>query len=171
MTNRIIHASVVNHFDSDSRKNIFDMGIIGTLPSILTITMTGIPSSSFESHVSFTIPAFPSASGSAHSYALNFLGIQISEITGFIVEVWRDTDPGKSTLYGTFPGNTARNLLGHLPAGLYHLDISGHLRSTADAGRYSVALQALPVPEPTTYALLLAGLGWARWVARRRKFA
>ncbi|GGZ02658.1 PEP-CTERM sorting domain-containing protein [Pseudoduganella plicata] len=45
------------------------------------------------------------------------------------------------------------------------------LDSTASIGvtDYLLTVQVAPVPEPSTYAMLLAGLGVAGWAARRRK--
>jgi len=45
------------------------------------------------------------------------------------------------------------------------------LQATASIGvtNYLLTVQVAPVPEPSTYAMLLAGLGVAGWAARRRK--
>ncbi|MYN17666.1 PEP-CTERM sorting domain-containing protein [Rugamonas sp. FT107W] len=61
---------------------------------------------------------------------------------------------------------------GSLNAGNYTLEIVGKVNSQF-AGSYSgnVLVQALPVPEADTYAMLLAGLGLVGVVARRRKSA
>lgn len=85
------------------------------------------------------------------------------------MSVWKDTHPGTTTLYSTFAGDNFTNFVGNLDAGQYHLDINGFLGDAASVGQYSVALQALPVPEPETYAMLLAGLGLVGLSTRRRK--
>jgi hypothetical protein len=62
-----------------------------------------------------------------------------------------------------------------LTAGTYTLTLSGSAASTPPiqngSVRYDVAYTAVasPVPEPETYALMLAGLGVVGWAARRRK--
>lgn len=171
MASGAAHAGIANVSGDGSVGNAYDMGVIGALPSVLAVTLTGSPSSFFEEYANFTIPTLSSTSGSANTYSLNFWGINVVEIAGLTVEVWNDTHPNGSNLYATFTGNNATNLIGNLAAGQYHLDISGNLGSAAHVGQYSVALQALPVPEPETYAMLLAGLGLVGFAVRRRKTA
>lgn len=171
MASGAAHAGVANVSGNGSVGNAYDMGVIGALPSVLAVTLTGSPSSFFEEYANFTIPTLSSTSGSANTYSLNFWGMNVVEITGLTVEVWNDVHPNGSTLYATFAGNNATNLIGNLAAGQYHLDISGNLGNAAHVGQYSVALQALPVPEPETYAMLLAGLGLVGFSVRRRKTA
>jgi hypothetical protein len=65
-----------------------------------------------------------------------------------------------------FSGNNVTVPFGTLPDGQYHLDISGNLGAEASFGQYSVAISA--VPEPETYAMLLAGLGLIGYSTRRR---
>jgi len=52
------------------------------------------------------------------------------------------------------------------PAATYTLAVSG--TSIGDS-RYTTIVQLAPVPEPETYAMLLAGLGVMGFVAKRRK--
>lgn len=53
----------------------------------------------------------------------------------------------------------------NLVAGSYSLALSG---TSQAGGSYSLTLMAAPVPEPETYAMLLAGLGLMGAIARRR---
>ena len=55
-----------------------------------------------------------------------------------------------------------------LPAGFYELKVEGTGITGATAS-YGGSIVAMPVPEPETYALMLAGLGVVGFVARRRK--
>lgn len=71
---------------------------------------------------------------------------------------------------------------GPIAAGTYSLTFSGSGASPNDGRswassnslRYDLAYTAVavsPVPEPETYAMMLAGLGLVAWVSRRRKTA
>ena len=55
-----------------------------------------------------------------------------------------------------------------LAAGSYYLQVQGSLVSNA-AGKYYANIALAPVPEPETYAMMLAGLGMLGFAARRRK--
>ncbi len=170
MKNRPALASNIANYDDDNLKEgIYDMGVIGTTPSILTVTLAEDANSRFRNFVNFTIPVFPNRTGIANSYSLNFLGIHAEAITGFNVDIFKGVY-SENRRHATLPGCTVTRFLGHLPAGAYYLDICGQRDNTSQGGRYSVALQALPVPEPTAYALFLVSLGWAKRLARRRKF-
>lgn len=170
-----VHAGTVlsersaNVSGDGSEDNPYLMGVIGASASVLTTTVTGSPSSFFEEYANFTIPSLSNISGSANTYSLKVGGINVTEITGLTVEVWNDTHASGNTLYASFSDNNATKVIGDIAAGQYHLDISGNLENSANIGQYSVALQALPIPEPETYAMLLAGLGLVSFYTRRRK--
>jgi hypothetical protein len=55
------------------------------------------------------------------------------------------------------------------PAGSYYLNVAG-ISNGSQGGIYNGAISvSAPVPEPETYAMLLAGLGAVGFLARRRK--
>ena len=76
------------------------------------------------------------------------------------------TDFNRRTDYGAFVDgrNTAALWLGALPSGMTITSASGH-DYTVDP---TVIASTAPVPEPESYALLLAGLGMLGLVVRRR---
>ncbi len=55
-----------------------------------------------------------------------------------------------------------------LAAGDYSIRVSGSVVSNA-AGKYYANIALAPVPEPETYAMMLAGLGLLGFTARRRR--
>ncbi len=58
-----------------------------------------------------------------------------------------------------------------LPTGQYGFNFSGKIKDDKVGGTYSgtLTLNVSPVPEPETYALLLAGLGLLAFTARRKE--
>lgn len=56
----------------------------------------------------------------------------------------------------------------NLSAGSHALDVTGTLLGGTVGFTGSISITAQPVPEPETYALLLAGLAIVGWAARRR---
>lgn len=169
MTTGVANASVANVAGNGTESNPYNLGVIGASPSVLAVTLNGAPGSSFTEFANFTIPTLSTTTASANTYTLNLGGLNLFEIVGLTVSVWRDVHPSTTTLYSTFSGDNFTNFVGNLDAGQYHLDINGFLGDTASVGQYSVALQAVPVPEPETYAMLLAGLGLVGLSTRRRK--
>jgi len=146
--------------------NPYDLGSIGSTPTTLAVTLIGTTGSSFEEYANFTIPTFSSTTGSAATLFLSLGGQNTVAIDNFLVEVWDNTHPNGANLLATFTDDGLTHSLGNLAPGQYHLDISGVL--DANLGQYAVSLQALPVPEPETYAMLLAGLGLIGFSLRRR---
>ena len=150
--------------------NAYDFGTLDATPSTLAVTTFGRPGVSFEEYANFSIAQDSTLSGVANTYELSFFGINVLDIDNLLVEVWNNSHPGGSSLLGSFAGNNVSTGLGSLAAGNYHLDISGTFGAQAFGGQYSVSLAAVPaVPEPSTYALMLAGLGAVAFVARRRR--
>lgn len=79
---------------------------------------------------------------------------------------------------GTLAGATALDLFSnsttqalsfgsHVGAGAYSIKVTG--LANRNNTNYVFAVDVTPVPEPETYAMLLAGLGALAFVARRRK--
>ena len=153
-----------------SAANAYDFGTLDNMPALMLVTTSGTIGGSFEEYANFSISAPSDVYGAANTYALSFMGVNVMDITGLSIDVWNDVHPNGGTLPTTFSGNNLTTMLGTLAAGQYHLDISGVFGSDSRAVGYGVALAAVPaVPEPQTYALMLAGLGAVAFMARRRR--
>ena len=144
--------------------NTFAYGFIGPIsgPAFLGVNdngLTGLSGQTFLDHFTFTVQ--PSNSFTLTTSSLYESGVTLSGAQLF--------GPG-ATLIGTTgsPFFTASPTL--LP-GAYDLQVSGTL--TATSGLYGVSVNfnstTAPIPEPETYAMMLAGLGLMGFVARRRR--
>lgn len=69
----------------------------------------------------------------------------------------------------SFDSSAVNYSFGSLAAGDYYYVVSGKVAADAFGGTYQLNSQLAPVPEPETYALMLAGLAAVGFVARRRK--
>jgi len=171
MASSVAYAGTANLPGDGSAGNAYQMGLINPTPTVLGVLLTGgSPLSVFDEYADFTIGAWNDASGVGNSLLLTFYGINVSEILDLTIEVWSGLHTtNEANMIASFSGDNITNAIGILPAGQYHLDISGQLGPSTTTASYAVALSA--VPEPETYAMLLAGLGLVGFSARRRKVA
>ncbi len=105
----------------------------------------------------------------------------ISKFDVSLVKVGTVGSLGDWSVAETGTVTTLSKVVTGLAAGDYKLTVSGtatgtsqlfdgadHGPATANGGAYSVALNTPPVPEPESYALMLAGLGLVGYTARRK---
>ena len=90
---------------------------------------------------------------------LNITGLGLYDMNGEVVG---------GTLQSTGATDSWTLSSANLAAGSYYVQISGSVVSNS-AGKYYANVAMAPVPEPETYAMMLAGLGMLGFVARRRK--
>ncbi|MCV2369547.1 FxDxF family PEP-CTERM protein [Roseateles oligotrophus] len=79
-----------------------------------------------------------------------------------------DTQISADFLFNGLSGNVTNSV--SLTAGNYFYKVTGNAAGIS-GGAYTLTSTLQPIPEPTTYALLLAGLGVVGFVARRRNAA
>jgi len=135
---------------------------IGPLNSSYANTVDFI--GSFEDTYTFTLPS--SFSGITGSYiGVDYVGTGLA--TSFNFGLGSYSTPTQSLpLNGVLDGfgvASYSTTLALAPGASYWFKLSG----TGDIGSYTVTLA--PVPEPESYALLLAGLGLMGVIARRRQ--
>lgn len=118
---------------------------------------------------SFTIAVPTYSGGSVSNLAISIptLG-NLFNISDLSVQLFSSTNSLIFDLDAT-PGSTDQIKVGSgtfLP-GDYYFNVAGNADGL-NGGQYVFAVTTLPVPEPETYAMLLAGLGLVGVMARRR---
>ena len=73
----------------------------------------------------------------------------------------------QSVGFGSIQNNSSSFVSSALSAGSYYLNVTG-IANGPQGGLYNGAISVAAVPEPETYAMLLAGLGVMGFIARRR---
>lgn len=142
------------------------VGTIGSTTQVFNHNTAG----SFEDTINFSITGASTLSGTASNLVLSFGNFSVLNISNLMVNVWNNSHSNGTVWYGSFAGNTQTYTFNLPAAGDYHVDITG-IANGASGGTYGIALSAAPVPEPETFAMLLAGLGLVGTIARRRKTA
>ena len=138
----------------------FDAGAIPLVPDTFYHLFDHPEVGTFTDTVTFSITA-GDLSSSANPLNVMLGGQNVSNIDGLEYTIWSGAES-----MGTFAGNNT-TWTQSLAAGDYVVKISGNANGSF-GGTYGFAMQLAPVPEPQTYAMLLAGLGLVGFAARRR---
>jgi hypothetical protein len=149
------------------------------LPTNGSPVTASVSSQTFSDTFGFTLSTVERFSGGAGSSAMdwsfsifkghvdpvNFSTMSLDKLTesSYIPVTGNMSDPWNSA-GASWISFSASN---PLTAGTYRLDVAG--TSPSGSGSYGVAAVLTPVPEPETYAMMLAGLGLMGFIARRRK--
>ncbi len=127
-------------------------------------------SNTFDNWLNFSIPADASGNGEA-----NIIGLG----QNIMFTMFSLTEASIGTVYGATGGSTSYlSFTGGAAPGNYQLHVAG-TKTGSGTGSYAgnIILSPVenghpvvsPIPEPETYAMLLAGLGLLGFSARRRK--
>ena len=110
-----------------------------------------------QDDVSFYVQANTVKKGRTFVPGVSFTGFILTDLTGAVVFDPVDFDASSSFISADWTLNS----------GTYDLEFTGFIN--ANGGGYAGPLTTTPVPEPTGWALMMAGLGAMGMLARRRK--
>ncbi|NHZ90355.1 PEP-CTERM sorting domain-containing protein [Massilia sp. CCM 8733] len=124
----------------------------------------GNKGNTFIDNYSFTL-------AQAGEFAAGIFSVTGSAKTGLDITEFNLIDSTGSLFGGTLLSTGATDQwslsTSSLNAGTYTLQVKGSILGNT-VGRYSTNIALAPVPEPETYAMMLAGLGLLGFTARRR---
>ncbi|TFW19062.1 PEP-CTERM sorting domain-containing protein [Massilia arenosa] len=137
----------------------FDAGSIPLSPDMWAQTVMH-QAGSFTDTFTFSIQA-GDLSSSANPLNVKLGNVDVFNISNLSYTIWSGSDN-----LGTFAGDNT-TFTNTLAAGDYVVKVMGDADG-AMGGTYGIAMQLAAVPEPETYAMLLAGLGLVGFMSRRR---
>ncbi|XHS80376.1 FxDxF family PEP-CTERM protein [Burkholderiaceae bacterium UC74_6] len=135
-----------------------------------------VAAGSFADYYEFSLLNPMTIAGAAVSVNLTLGNTAAYQINNGLLSLWQDNgtlgSDGSDTLLGAWSYNGTSGDLSHvldLTGGNYYYMVTG-VATGAAGGLYSVASTITsPVPEPESYALMLAGLGVIGFIAGRRR--
>jgi hypothetical protein len=138
-------------------------GPLGTIDNAPIAISNIVPMGIFQDVYSFTIADPGSLSGDVVAInfgSYNILGLTVTLQDASFAVIGSDNTPADGFSFGS------------LAAGSYALNVLG-FATGSQGGFYAGGLiaETAPIPEPETYALMLAGLGIVGFIARRRRSA
>lgn len=122
-----------------------------TFADQFTFSVTGLP---------HNIDAIVSSISSSADTGLDITGLSVYSEAGVLIASGTSLMSGMSDVWTLSADNLA--------LGNYYLQVNGTMASET-AGSFGGAVMLVPVPEPETYGMMLAGLGLLGWMARGRK--
>jgi len=149
----------------------YQIGALNTSFSALFVTLT--TAGSFAEYADFSVPiGYNMVNAAANTYALSItlpapIGpVTIGSISGFSMDIYAGlAATAGPSLASIGAGSSVVNL--GLSPGNYYLKFAGSVAGAG--GQYSAAINAMPIPEPETYSMMLAGLGAFGFLAHRRR--
>jgi PEP-CTERM motif len=153
------------------------MGVVGTAFSTLDVTLDIPGSSSFGDFATFTIPTLANSSGSgaplpsfiSAGLSNSFSSFSVRLYSG-VIDSYGTASLGTLLQTVTSSTTTGGTFSTVLNPGNYFFVVEGVANEFGGLHpKYNVTLNAVPVPEPGTYAMMIAGLAAMGFLAVRRK--
>jgi len=160
---KLLAAAALSALAVGAQADTIDWGTHGDLEVAAVAHNPG----SFTDMITFSVPSLSDiTSTTVANNLLSVLNLDNGTVTLFREAGESDVELGSYNFDGT-TGSTWHTMVG-LTAGDYYYQITGD--ATGHHGAfYSITSTVTPVPEPETYAMLLAGLGVVGSLYRRRK--
>jgi hypothetical protein len=160
---KLLAAAAISVLALNANATTTDWGVHSDLEVAAALVDPG----AFEDMINFSIPGTSDiASTTVANNLLSVLNLADGMVSLYMEAGDTDTLLGQYSFDGT-TGSTWHSTSG-LVAGDYYYLITGNATGS-QGGFYSITSAVTPVPEPETYAMLLAGLGVVGSLYRRRK--
>lgn len=149
----------------------YNLGVItvGAPPTPFNAFHAGMGLDTFSDDFTFSLTTAGFTAGSILDFSIpGILGAQFTSAQLF------SGTPGSGTLVTSAVGTASSMAFSSVltPVGSYYLTVNGQVTPGVSLGAaYSGAINVTPVPEPESYAMLLAGLGVMGAIAVRRNKA
>jgi hypothetical protein len=153
---------------------VYDLGPVapGGAPTSFNAFHAGAGLTSFDDAFTFTLGTDGVTSGSVIDFSIP--GLTGATFTGATLFAGTPGAPGAAMAVASGTASSLAFSSTATPAGSYYFNVTGYVTPGVSLGAaYSGALSvvAAPVPEPESYAMLLAGLGVMGGIAMRRNKA
>lgn len=166
-------ADVTSYFSIASSPDIGDITGANTSLSAPWVSISGVADAGYKDYFRFST----ASTGTIildidHTYDVNGFNSRVdlwSLVGGIYTKLgYNDTTNAAYGAGGSATGHDAFLQMNDLAAGTYIAEVNRGNAPLAAGENYTLQIQA-PVPEPETYAMMLAGLGLMGTIARRRK--
>jgi PEP-CTERM motif len=152
------------------------LGTLGALPTTLDVSLDIPESSSFGDFAVFTVPPGTNTSGIATPITQTISASVYNYFSAFSASLYSGVispfgTAAGATLLTTFVSTaTSGTFSAALSTGNYFVVVNGVANEFGNLQpKYNLTLNALPVPEPGSIALMLAGLGVVGFLSARRQ--
>lgn len=149
----------------------YNLGVltVGGPPTSFNAFHAGAGLSQFDDDFTFSLATDGFTAGSVLDFSIpGIVGAQFASANLY------SGMPGTGTLIAQAVGTTSSMSFTNVftPAGTYYLAVAGNVTGGVSLGAaYSGSINVSPIPEPESYAMLLAGLGVMGAIAARRNKA
>jgi hypothetical protein len=164
MKMKLLAAAAIGVMAASAYADPVDIGPLTAKPFWVEASL--VPAGAFDEFYTFSLPSLLNVQSTTVANNLsNVLNITGGSVSLFSGSIGSGTELASYNFDGTTGSST--HTVANLTAGNYYFEVKG--TASNQGGLYTLTTSAVPVPEPETYAMLLAGLGIVGSLYRRRK--